>query len=227
MGKKIYVLGSGPTLDYVNPRFFEGETVIAVNEVGVRLNLYANKKINLHTFSHYHPETFVLAEDYPKHTFHLPMGDRGFSGEPSERPRNVKFYTHYSTHFDWNPEVKWPDGGIMVGSTSVHGAIHLACKMGAKNIILVGVDCGFLDGKSNHGSYVSGDLRNSDTSNWLARWENHLRQVKKVLSEEYGVTVYSLNPFLNLNLEDHSWTRPKFSDSKLCSTCGMHCADIH
>ena len=55
--KKIYVLGSGATLDYIDPQFFKGETVIAVNEVGVRLGLY-DIKMNLHTFTHYHYHAF-------------------------------------------------------------------------------------------------------------------------------------------------------------------------
>lgn len=68
MMKTIYVIGSGPTLDYVDPRFFAGETVIAVNEAGLRLGLY-NSNVNLHTFSHYHHHTFELAEMFPKHAF--------------------------------------------------------------------------------------------------------------------------------------------------------------
>lgn len=224
---KIYVIGSGPTLDFIDVCFFGGETVIAVNEVGERLGLYNNNKIDVHTFSHYHPETFVLAEQYPKHKFHLPLGDRGFAGEPSERPANATFYPHHATKFDWDPETRWPHNGIMVGSTGVHGAMHLACKMGAEFIVLVGVDCGILDGKFNHSNYQSGNLVNDDTSNWLARWDMHLRQVKDVLTREYGVSIYSMNPFVNLNLEGHKWTKPVLASRGLCRTCGFHCADLH
>jgi hypothetical protein len=203
--KTIYVVGSGPTLDYIDPAFFRGQTVIVINDAAKRLGLY---KINaqVHTFSHYHYETFALAETYPKHEFHLPKGDRGFAGEPSESHKNVTFYDHYPTQFDFDPRKKWPRDGILVGSTSAHGAMHLACKLGAKNIILAGIDCGLLDGKTNHGDYVSGNLVDSDALEWLARWEGHLRQVKQVLVEEYGVRIYSLNPFVNLNLEGHQWT---------------------
>jgi len=227
--KTFYVIGSGPTLDHVDPRFFVGSNVIAVNEVGVRLGLY-QMDVNLHTFSHYHYETFALAELYPGHRFHLPEGDKGFAGEPAERHRNVMFYRHYPTVYDFDASKKWPRDGILVGSTSVHGAMHLACKMGATNIILVGVDCGLLDGKANHGKYVSGNIADGDVLSWLARWELHLRQVKQVLTEEYGVRIYSLNPFVNLNLEGHTWVgapaRPT-ETSRLCKTCGMECADLH
>jgi hypothetical protein len=228
--KTFYVIGSGPTLDHIDPSFFIGTNVIAVNEVGVRLGLY-NMDINVYTFSHYHYETFALAEMYPGHQFHLPEGDKGFAGEPTERYRNVTFYPHYPTVYDFDPSKKWPENGILVGSTSVHGAMHLACKLGATNIILVGVDCGFLDGKVNHSNYVSGNLATTNNVfKWLARWEQHLREVKQVLTDEYGVRIYSLNPFLNLNLEGHKWDGAHMhllEPSKLCKTCGGECADLH
>ena len=202
--KTFYVIGSGATLDHVDPGFFVGSNVIAVNEAAVRLGLYS-MDVNVHTFSHYHEYT-ALAEQYPGHRFHMPEGDQGFDGKPSVTPPNVVFYQHYPTVFDFDPSKKWPAGGILVGSTSVHGAMHLACIMGATNIILVGVDCGLLDGKTNHGEYVSGNLATTDDLyGWLARWDDHLRQVKRVLVEEYGVRIYSLNPFVNLNLEGHTW----------------------
>lgn len=224
---KIYVVGSGPTLDFIDVRFFEGETVIAVNEVGERLGLYDNSKIDVHTFSHYHDETFALAEKYPQQKFYTTRGDRGFTGEPKMRPENVTFFDHNNTSFDWVPKADWPEGGIMVGSTGVHGAMHLACKMGAEFVVLVGVDCGILDGKFNHSDYQSGNLVKDNTSNWLARWDMHLRQVKDVLTREYGVGIYSLNPFVNLNLEGHKWTKPVLASRGLCRTCGFHCADLH
>lgn len=222
----FYVVGSGPTLDYVDPAFFEGSNVIAVNEAGQRLGLY-DMRVNLHTFSHYH-NIIELAEKYPHHSFHLPEGDRGFEGKAPAAPSNVTFHHHYPTQFNFDPSRKWPEGGILVGSTSVHGAMHLACKLGASNIILVGVDCGLLDGKANHDSYVSGNLASGDVLAWLARWDDHLRQVKRVLIDEYGVRVYSLNPFVNLNLEGHEWTAARSKQQgRLCKVCGMECADLH
>jgi hypothetical protein len=201
--KTFYVIGSGSTLDYIDPGFFVGCDVIAVNEAAVRLGMY-QMDVNVRTFSHYHEYT-ALAEQYPGHKFYMPEGDQGFEGKPAVTPPNVTFYPHHPTVFDFDPSIKWPEGGILVGSTSVHGAMHLACKLGATNIILAGVDCGELDGKTNHGQYVSGNLAGGGSLEWLARWDDHLRQVKRVLTEEYGVRIYSLNPFVNFNLEGHTW----------------------
>ena len=86
--------------------------------------------------------------------------------------------------------------------------MHLACKLGASTVILVGVDCGILDGRANQKGYESGNLVTSDTIGWLARWELHLREVKDRLRAVYQVDFHSLNPFINLNLEGHKWTNP-------------------
>jgi hypothetical protein len=79
--------------------------------------------------------------------------------------------------------------------------------MGAATVMMVGADCGILDGKTNEGTHplteVPDPTRTPEAI--LARWEGHLRLVKRKLVDEYGVRIYSLNPFLNPNLEGHSW----------------------
>lgn len=207
----IYVLGSGATLDYIKPTFFENKHVIATNLVGERLGLYDIGCRRLFTHSHYHEDTFMLAEKYPHHFFWTPLGDQGHSAEPKRDDLpNVVFYPHEPTKYDFNVDDAWPrhESGLIVGSTSVHGSMHLACKLGASTVILVGVDCGLLDGRANQQGYESGNLVTSDTIGWLARWELHLREVKDRLRAVYQVDFHSLNPFINLNLEGHEWTNP-------------------
>jgi len=204
-----YVLGSGPTLDPIHPSFFDDQNVVATNAVAERLGLYERGECRkLLTHSHYHEETYELAEKYPGYMFWTPQGDRGFEGKPGRTDlNNVFHYPHKPTSFNFTVDGAWPDNptGLVVGSTSVHGSIHLACKFGASHVILVGVDCGMLDGKANQHGYVSGNLDSPDPMAWLARWELHLRQVTNRLQQEYEVRIHSLNPFLNLNLEGHEW----------------------
>jgi hypothetical protein len=83
--------------------------------------------------------------------------------------------------------------------------------LGARNVILVGADCGLLDGEANQAGYKSGNLTGDDPLSWLGRWEQHLRAVSDKLRAVYGVRIYSLNPFVNLNLEGHEWTKPNMS----------------
>lgn len=202
----VYVLGSGPSLTFIEPGFFIGKHVIATNLVGDRLGLY-DMPINLLTHSHYHQDTYLLAETYPHHRFWTPQGDQGFPGSPGRTDLgNVVHYPHQPTRYDFNVDTAWPPpGGLLVGSTSLHGSMHLACLHGASTIILVGADCGMIDGQPNHHDYQSGNLIHDDTMQWLRRWEQHLRAVKARLVHEYGVRIYSLNPFINFNLEGHTW----------------------
>lgn len=200
----IYVLGSGATLDYIDPEFFWDRIIVATNSVADRLALYQNATV--YTHSHYHKQdTAELRVKYPFHWFFCPEGDRGYAGQPSYDADNVVFYKHQPTRYDFDPDTAWHDEGLIVGSSSLHGSMHLAAYMGASNIILAGADCGILDGKANHGTYQSGDLVVNDQLEWLRRWDRHLIAVKRKLVQKYGVRVYSLNPFVNMNLEGHTW----------------------
>lgn len=197
----VYVLGSGPTVDHVKPSFFDGKRVISVNSAADRMGIHGTANVTVHT--HYHAEGLRLARKYPGNVVWMPEGDAGHAGKPTERLPNTVYYPHHPTHYEFTPRVK--GAGLIVGSTSTHGAMHLACRSGARNVILVGIDCGTLDGQANVSGYDSGDLIVNDTAMWLARWEEHLRIVKAWLVQRYDVSIHSLNPFLNMNLEGHLW----------------------
>lgn len=209
-GEDIYVLGSGASMDFIEPAFYDGKTIVATNLVGHLLGIIQPW---VYTHSHYHVNALEVATAHPESIVVAPSGDRGFSGTPETLLPNVIYYDHVGTGAEFNVENAWHGTGLIVGSTSIHGSMHLAAYMGAANIILVGADCGLIDGRSNHGKYVneygltsSGDLLTSDALTWLGRWDRHLREVKRKIQEVYGCGVYSLNPFVNFNLEGHSFT---------------------
>lgn len=207
-GSDIYVLGSGPTIGYVDPGFLDGKIVVATNRVGERMGLYDRPCI-LYTHSHYHREdTVPLARKHPKHQFFAPMGEQGFAGVPLEadRLRNIHYYPHVPTTFEFNIHDAWPpQGGLIVGSTSLHGSLHLACELGAATVILIGADCATLDDDTNMTGYKSGDLKVNNPYPWLRRWQHHLMQVKGKLEDEYGARIYSILPFANGNMDGHLW----------------------
>lgn len=208
-GWDAWVLGSGATLTHVDPSFFERKIVIATNRVAERMRLY-DGGFQVYTHTHYHHEDALpLANAYPGYWVFAPEGEQGFAGQPTVEHERVVYYPHVPTVFDFDPwRQQPPEDGLLVGSTSLHGSMHLAAYMGAKNIILVGADCGLLDGATNQSGYQSGDLKNNDHLEWLGRWEQHLRLVKRWLTEQYDVNVYSLLPFLNPNMEGHTWQGP-------------------
>ena len=205
----VYVLGSGPSLTFVDPLFFTGKVVVATNKVAERLGLY-DYVSDLYTVSHYHSDVEELAALHPMHDYFTPEGDQGFAGEPykTDYPAAVNFYRNKVTSFDFDVDRMWPDdpdSELIVGSTSMHAAMHFACLLGASTVLMVGADCGMIDGQSNQSGYVSGNLDRplQEQAEWLARWEKHLRAVANKLRSHYSVNIMSINPFINLNLESH------------------------
>jgi hypothetical protein len=79
--------------------------------------------------------------------------------------------------------------------------------MGAANIIIVGHDCGLLDGATNFPGYNAPIASMSFYRNFLTEIEPQTLALREKLKEVYGVNIYSLNPFINFGLEGHEYYR--------------------
>jgi len=88
-----------------------------------------------------------------------------------------------------NPE------SLIVGATT-SSAIHLAQRIGATTIILCGIDNGMIDGKIGVKKYPATNPQH------IIDFEPQLKIVCNFIRSK-GVGIYSLNPFINLNLEGH------------------------
>jgi len=99
----------------------------------------------------------------------------------------------------WDPFTRNPPkaGSLAYGSSSLHGAMHLAAHLGASHIMLVGADCGTIDDQHRVNGYPV------DGHKPWELYNRHHKLMKDWLVENYDVGVYSLNPFINLNLEGH------------------------
>jgi hypothetical protein len=199
LGETAWVVGSGRTLEHVEPWFFHGKRTIAVNHSAQYRGFVPNI-----LFSHYHS---IIREALQPQTIGVTLRFDTVTREPLHpKPGNALVYD--SPYEDpagpnWNPYDKPPAAdGLLYGSSSIHGAMHLAAYMGASFIMLVGADCGWLDGEDRIEGYPKGE---NPPEAVLGIFEQHNRLVKRWLKEQYDVDVYSLNPFLNLNLEGHSF----------------------
>lgn len=194
-GETLWVLGSGGSLDHLSPSFFDDKICVGVNFVGKAFGL-----ANYFTFSHYHSDSLEMAES-SRFVF-TPKKQHGDKEEWSgELPANVVLFNTNSGSpgHSFNPFGKDnPKDGLMIGNSSIHGAIHLAAYMGAKHIVLVGADCGKIDGADRFSGYVVGD-------NPWSEYNKKLIEMKRWILEKFGATIYSLNPFVNFNLEGHSF----------------------
>lgn len=205
-GETIYVLGSGATLGFVDPRFFEDKTVVSINFSASTLGVS-----DYYLFSHYHYVVEDLREDFRAAVTHRRCSTR-WSGEifpgRGENPDPESIGDNVVVN---DPPIEDPPGSdfdpfrhakrdrLVFGSSSVHGGIQLAAEMGARWIVLLGADCGTIDARDRITGYPA-----KGHAPW-ALYNRDLVAMKKWVKSVYNVDVYSLNPFVNFNLEGHQF----------------------
>ena len=201
----IYVVASGASSGYVEQSFFNNKITIGVNEVWQRFN---NIDYLIHKEDHLSDKLETAAKQFGFKTIvsRYRCGTHSFG-------YNKDKADYYFDH----PENKLTDidlsvvgsDVIVVSYSTITSAIHVAAYMGAANIIIIGHDCGVLDGKQNYNGYpepVHPDGRKFYRK-WLTEIEPQTIALRERLKEVYGCNVYSLNPFINFGLEGHTYER--------------------
>ncbi len=201
-GETVWVLGSGKTLDYVGDGFFDGKTVVATN------HSWKGQAEHAYVCSNHWgteaPGWLIVTEseqvpDSDRHRGGRPAGD-GVIVVPSIEQR----------YADFVPDRDWPERGrFVVGPTSLHLSIHWAVWLGAAHIVLVGADCGVIDGDNNLTGYYGPTLnlafgQHAHHRLWQSTLEGMARKVRSL-----GVSVHSLNPWVTLGLEGHRWEQQR------------------
>ena len=196
-GQDIYVLGSGSTLAHVDRGFFANKVTIGCNLV----------------YEHYTPVTYTVTKYHEKAAEAVKAPDAGtvfVSRKQHGRDANATWKGDGAVVFDhlgnkgwgFDADKDWPEKGLVVSKSTITSAMHLAAHMGAATILMVGADCGFLDGDFRRNKYPH-RAEPDKPNDWFDHWDLQNRAVKQQLIARYGVRVYSLNPFINYNLEGH------------------------
>lgn len=215
----IYIIASGKSVDYLNISFFSNKITIGVNQSYKKfISNYMLRK-----------EHVLLKEilDLNLNTTHfVTLGNCGhdyINDSTKKLPDNlIKLLEKHNGVLVDHDENKYiikelpSDNKLVVSSSTITTAIHLAAYMGAKYIILVGHDCGTLDGEPNFNGYHNDSTYSIAHGNenpkeiyksWLKEIEEQTIIVKKLLKEKYGCEIYSLNPFINFGLEGHKYEK--------------------
>ena len=209
-GETVWVFGSGGTLNYLDPGFFADKVVVSTNLAAVAFGVERPHFV----FSHYHGSA-QQALDLGLVAVTLLCDTLTFLPWQNDVPDNlvlIKQDAYVGPSDRWNPASTHrprPDS-LVYGSSSLHGAMHLAAHVGASHIVIVGADCGRLDGTANlHGYLPLGDGKGGpEQDRILSLYERDHRRMKQYIADNYGIPVYSLNPFINLNLEGHRFVGP-------------------
>ena len=200
VGDTAWVFGSGATMNYLEPSFFDDKLIVSTNTSAYQFGLRPD-----YVFTHHHQGLSDLIPVLP-HTvfvmnrFDYPSRNAYTGDEPNVIVHDPKTEKNSHDRFDpYNADRPAHAHQLVFGSTSVHGAMHLAAYVGAKNIVLVGVDCGVLDDVVNFDTYPFTTQRPFEV------WNRHLALMRDWLRDTYGVNTYSLTPFVNLHLEGHKF----------------------
>lgn len=196
-GDDMWVIASGPSAGFISPDFFENKWTIGVNRVWNRfLTDYIVIKESEIIDQAIASGMTVIASLYN-------CGDRKSRKTESEG----KFYYFDHLH-NAVTDVRFSDDedDIVVSYSTITSAMHMAAYMGARNIIVVGHDCGSLDGRLNFEGYPSPLIKTDGFyERFLSKIEEQSVQVRAWLEKKYGCRIYSLNPFLNFGLEGHTY----------------------
>ena len=246
-GKKIYVVASGSSAGFIEPSFFDNEIAIGVNQVFrrfPRLAYYLRKepvvpsqlrRVLARTGSATH---FVSRGAFGSDNWQNALTVlANFSACTPTDSRVVVFPHEQQRQLTALPTTTaYGEARLVVSSSTITSAIHLAAHMGATFVILVGHDCGLLDGQANYRGYHTASslamvwsLNRSVYRGGLQgykQWvtgrlgngidiEADTLKLKQLLRTTYGTKLHSLNPFINWNLEGHVFTgkQPNTSSS--------------
>lgn len=215
--KDIYILASGKSLDFIDNSFFDNKICIGVNQIYKKIipqylvrkeNALLTKIINNNKLSNI--IHFVSAGNCGGLNL---INKKVIDKLPDEYKKNICIYGHNKNiqNITLIPELK--HNQLFVSYSTITTAIYLAYYMGAKNIILVGHDCGLINNQSNFNNYHTDETlkiawkNNSQNkyNNWLNNIENDTIILKKYLNSK-GINVLSLNPFINYNLEGNTYS---------------------
>lgn len=197
-GADIWVIASGPSAGFIAPGFFDNKLTIGVNRVWTRFETnYLVIK-----------EAMVLQAAI--NTGAIVVASKHHCGQIGCQVNKAHGDFYYFEHEDNGLEEVDLDvigtDKLVVSFSTITSAMHLAAYMGAANIILVGHDCGTIDGKLNFDGYPQNLLKDDEFyRDFLKRIERQSQAVRDRLLEVYGCRVYSLNPWLNFRLEDHNY----------------------
>lgn len=206
LNSDIYVIGSGPSLNFIDMSFFNNKIVVCIN----------------HTISHIKKaKAIYLTAKEPNDEMQKNAKEKGASivmckhhSGLAKNPLNKICYPGITYIFDARYNVIQKKNNLNAlerSSSTIVTGIHLSAHLGARSIILVGHDCGKIDGNMHITNYNKRNavMKGGAYVKWMRhnKVENKTIKAKEALKKIWGINVYSLNPFINFNLEGHNYQK--------------------
>jgi hypothetical protein len=206
-GRDVYVFGSGPSLNHIDPSFFDDKIVVTANH-GATLTV---DRVD-YLVTKYHRHAYEYLEKFPGTPIVVTRGNTGLEFGP-HLPDDAPFIVvehNNNTCQSWNLS-QWPEHGLVATWSTITTAMHWAAHIGAANIIMVGHDLGHIDQAGRIPGYrqAADGVADDDGDRHMWRgFDEQSRLVKAELLRRYDSlkNVVSLLPFINANMEGHAWS---------------------
>ena len=205
IGEDIYILASGKSVDFYNDSFFDDKIIIGINQVYRKVYCdYLVRKEMKFIKQSLETGSIVIVSEYDSGNLYSGSEklNTKYTGE------NLYYFEHLDNkHQEIDVSVFGSDK-IVVSFSTITSAIHIAAYMGAKNIILIGHDCGTINGEHSFKGYYS-SIKDTPWQNWndYKKWlkiiESQTVVVKNEVKKVYNANVLSIMPFVSLNLENN------------------------
>lgn len=183
LGEDVYVVGAGKSVDFYPNSFFEGKTIIGVNQVGKKVPCdYTVRKEGAESYG----STLVRSQ--------YRYGSHG-AGENT----GLVFSQNDNLCTKINSEGLHPLGEkLVVSFSTITSAIHLAAFMGAQNIYIVGHDCKAIDGEVVFSGYYDDAQMvqdgEKDYADWLKGLPAQTEWIKDYCESMCGCSVVFVHP---------------------------------
>jgi hypothetical protein len=201
-GHDLYVVASGASAGYIEQSFFNNKIAIGVNQVWKRfsnLDYIVRKESTWMDVTQAASKSMGFKTIMSRHNCGaLGYGENDGGDYVFDHPDNA------ITKLDL--DVIGTDK-IVVSYSTITSAIHIAAYMGAANIVLIGHDCGTLDGQVNFPDYGEAIGGADFYRKFITQIEPQTLTLRERIKEVYGCPIYSLNPFINFGLEGHRYER--------------------
>jgi hypothetical protein len=209
---EIYVLGTGSSLNFINKDFWNNKVTIGINLIYKYLPVkYALAQHTSLIRGMVESGITAIAPEYDMGMYRRPRFDAPDS-DLLGVPRKYYIYKHFNNFLYDFPNNKgyleidfsdFDNPETLVAGTTTATAIHLAYKLGAKSIILVGLDAGYIDGELHIKGYNPPDAIQYQFQHLI----DSQPQIDLICNEirKRGVGVYSINPFNNFRNENHEY----------------------
>lgn len=206
IGKDIYVLASGKSVDYYPIDFFNDKIIIGVNQAYKKVWCdYIVRKETKFLNESLKQDSIVIVSEYD--SGNLNSGPEKLNTNKINHEDLYYFEHNDNKHTEIDTSVFGTDK-IVVSFSTITSAIHIAAYMGATNIILLGHDCGTINGEMTFSGYYNG-IQDTPWSTWAQykQWlkviESQTIIVKNEVKKHYNANVVAMLPFVSLNLENH------------------------